>query len=116
MPPSSPSLFELLFKFPSAAFARGDLELGVSRTAVLPLLLGAAAVVLLAGATYARTGAKASRVDRGVLAGMRAAAVALLLFCLLRPVLVVSAAVPRRNTVAILVDDSRSMQIGRAHV
>jgi len=112
MPPSSPSLFELLFKFPSAAFARGDLELGVSRTMAIPLLLGAVAVVLLAAATYARTGSKASRADRAVLAGMRGVAVALLLFCLLRPVLVVSAAVPRRNTVAILVDDSRSMRIG----
>src|SRR5215208_745516 len=112
MPPSSPSLFELLFKFPSAAFARGDLQLGVSRAAILPLLVAAAAVVLLAATSYARTRAKASRTDRAVLAGMRTAAVALLLFCLLRPVLVVSAAVPRRNTVVVLVDDSRSMRVG----
>jgi hypothetical protein len=34
-----------------------------------------------------------------------------LVVCLLRPVLVLSAAVPRRNTVALVIDDSRSMRV-----
>ena len=39
------------------------------------------------------------------------AALALVLFCLFRPTLVVRAAVPQQNVVAVLLDDSRSMQI-----
>jgi uncharacterized membrane protein len=36
---------------------------------------------------------------------------ALVLFCLFRPTLIVRAAVPQQNVVAVLLDDSRSMQI-----
>ncbi len=42
---------------------------------------------------------------------LRVATLALLLFCLFRPVLVVKAAVSQQNFLAVLVDDSRSMQI-----
>ena len=44
-----------------------------------------------------------------VLAGV--AALALVLFCLFRPTLVVRAAVAQQNVIAVLLDDSRSMQI-----
>src|SRR4051812_31937315 len=40
------------------------------------------------------------------------AALALVVFCLFRPTLVVKAAIPQQNVVAVLMDDSRSMQIG----
>jgi len=46
-----------------------------------------------------------------VLAGLRVALLAVVVFCLFRPVLVVKAAVPQQNFVAVLLDDSRSMQI-----
>jgi uncharacterized membrane protein len=39
------------------------------------------------------------------------AVIAVVLFCLFRPTLIVRAAVPQQNVVAILLDDSRSMQI-----
>ena len=39
------------------------------------------------------------------------AALAVVLFCLCRPTLVVRAAVPQQNVVAVLLDDSKSMQI-----
>src|SRR5690349_7492608 len=42
---------------------------------------------------------------------MRALALAVLAFCLARPVVRVSEAVAQRNVLGILVDDSRSMQI-----
>ena len=42
---------------------------------------------------------------------LRMAALALVLFCLFRPTLIVRAAVPQQNVVAVLLDDSRSMQI-----
>ena len=49
--------------------------------------------------------------DRIVLTALRMAALALVVFCLFRPTLVVKAAIPQQNVVAVLLDDSRSMQI-----
>jgi len=46
-----------------------------------------------------------------VLAGLRLAALAVIVFCLLRPALILKAAVPQQNFLGILIDDSRSMQI-----
>ena len=52
-----------------------------------------------------------SRVDRLVLATIRAAAVALVLACLMGPTVVVASAVAQRNVLAVVLDDSRSMRL-----
>src|SRR5262249_26224861 len=49
--------------------------------------------------------------DRWVLGSLRIAALAVLVICLFRPMLLLSAAVDQRNYVGVLVDDSRSMRI-----
>ena len=49
-----------------------------------------------------------------VLLATRLTLIALIAFCLLRPVLVVKAAIPQQNFLAVLIDDSRSMQIADA--
>ena len=49
--------------------------------------------------------------QRMALALLRVVALAILLFCIFRPVLVVKAAVSQQNVVGILIDDSRSMQL-----
>ena len=46
-----------------------------------------------------------------VLAVVRLAAFAVLAFCLMRPVLVLSSVVPQQNFLGVLIDDSRSMRI-----
>ena len=46
-----------------------------------------------------------------MLVGLRLAALAVLLFCLFRPALILKAAVPQQNFLGVLVDDSRSMSI-----
>src|SRR5262245_17473757 len=62
--------------------------------------------------TYRRVRVSEGRVrDRVILTSLRVAALALLLFCLFRPTLIVRAAVDQQNVVAVLLDDSRSMQI-----
>src|SRR5262245_29510960 len=61
--------------------------------------------------TYRRLVALRGR-DRAVLLGVRLAMFAVLLFVLLRPMLLLKVAVPQQNFVGILLDDSRSMQIG----
>ena len=46
----------------------------------------------------------------GLLA-IRLALIGLIAFCLFRPILIVKAAIPQQNFLAVLIDDSRSMQI-----
>ena len=46
-----------------------------------------------------------------MLIGLRLALLALLVFCLLRPSLILRAAVPQQNFLGVLIDDSRSMTI-----
>jgi uncharacterized membrane protein len=104
------SLFRFLFKYPPLMFRQGDFTWGLSR----PLLLVVAAGIAVAVAvmlTY-RGLSTVDRVrDRVVLVGLRLAALAVLFFCLVRPTLILKAAVPQQNFIGLLVDDSRSMAI-----
>jgi uncharacterized membrane protein len=104
------SLFAALFKYRPAVFEKGELAIGAP--ASIWLIVGAGLLIAVpAVLSYARAQGKGDRRDRIVLAALRAAALALLLVCLLRPRLLVSAAVPQRNYVGILLDDSRSMRV-----
>jgi uncharacterized membrane protein len=110
MPTFLEGAFQLLFKYRPAVFAQGDLAFGVAG----PLALGLAAAALALGAailTYRRVGAHSTPRDRLVLGVLRGVALLLVLACLFRPMLLISAPVPQRNFVGVLVDDSRSMQI-----
>src|SRR5215213_2537547 len=104
------SLFEFLFKYRPVVFEKGDFAFG-SPTSVIVLLLAGALIGVPAVLTYAAVRGKSTRRDRWVLGGLRAAAIVLLVLCLFRPVLLLSAALPQRNYVGVLIDDSRSMQI-----
>ena len=110
MSTSLESAFQLLFKYRPAMFAEGDLAFGVAG----PLALAIAAVAAagaIAIATYWRVTATSTLRDRMVLGALRSAALLLVLFCLFRPMLLLSAPVPQKNFVGVLIDDSRSMQI-----
>ena len=104
------AVFRFLFKYPPLVFEQGDFTWGLSR----PLLLAvsvAAAFALAALLTYRRAAEEGSLRDRIILIGLRVAVVAVLLFCLVRPTLILKASVPQQNFVGVLVDDSRSMTI-----
>jgi uncharacterized membrane protein len=103
-------LFRFLFKYPPLMFQQGDFTWGLSRP-VLLAVAAAAALAALALLTYRGVAATERRRDRVVLVGLRLAALAVLLFCLFRPALVLKAAVPQQNFLGVLVDDSRSMSI-----
>ncbi|HKW08734.1 MAG TPA: hypothetical protein VJO33_00055 [Gemmatimonadaceae bacterium] len=105
------SLFAFLFKYRPAVFEKGDFALG-SPTSVIVLLVAGALVGVPAILTYAAVRGKSTRRDRWILGTLRGAAILLLMFCLFRPMLLLSAAVPQRNYVGVLIDDSKSMQIG----
>lgn len=103
-------LFRLLFKYPPLMFQQGDFTWGLSRP-VLLAVAAAAAIAVLALLTYRGVAATERARDRVVLVGLRLAALAVLLFCLFRPALILKAAVPQQNFLGVLVDDSRSMSI-----
>lgn len=100
-------LFEFLFKYSPRVFERGEL---VWQGSVPLVALGLAVATGVAILSYRRAGRAGTRARLG-LAALRVAVLALLGACLLRPGLLVSTSVPRQNAIAILVDDSRSMQI-----
>lgn len=102
-------LFAFLFKYRPAAFESGVLAFEPPGPWWLVVLAGVAAAALAAW-LYARAGKLPIR-DRVVLSLLRGGALALLVLCLAGPVLLVATAVPRRNVVAVLIDDSRSMTI-----
>jgi uncharacterized membrane protein len=103
-------LIELLFKYRPAVFEHGHFVLGASGAARgLAIALGIAAIVVVASYTRARV--RGTERDRVILGAMRALILALLLLALLDPALLVASAVPQRNVVGVLVDDSRSMQV-----
>jgi hypothetical protein len=103
-------IFEFLFKYRPAEFAKGDLAFGAPAS-VIALLLLVAAAGIPAVLSYGTVRGKSTRRDRWVLGALRAASLLVLVTCLFRPMLLLSAAVPQRNYVGVLIDDSRSMRI-----
>jgi hypothetical protein len=104
------SRFAFLFKYRPAVFEKGDFAFG-SPTSVIVLLIAGALIGIPAILTYAAVRGKSTRRDRLILGALRGTAILLVVFCLFRPMLLLSAAVPQRNYVGVLIDDSRSMQI-----
>jgi uncharacterized membrane protein len=102
--------FRFFFKYPLLVFQQGDVVLGASRP-TLVIVLAVAAVAAATLMTYRSIVSDGSPRDKGLLIGLRLALVAVLFFCLVRPVLVLKAAVPQQNFLGVLVDDSRSMLI-----
>src|SRR5712692_6802383 len=91
-------------------FQQGDFTWGLSRP-VLRVVAAVTAIAVLSLLTYRGVSATDRPRDRVILVGLRLAALAVLLFCLFRPTLVLKAAVPQQNFLGVLVDDSRSMSI-----
>lgn len=102
-------MFAFLFKYRSLLFARGHIVFGTPWI-VPAAVLGAAIVVAVL--TY-RTAPVRGRRRWGLMA-LRLGALGLLALMLSRPMLVVPTVVPQQNDLAVLVDDSRSMQIADA--
>ena len=104
------ALFEFLFKFRPVVFEKGRLAFDAGPVTYAAVLIGLA-LAIVALFTYTRVRPRGGPRERLILGAMRVAVIALVIFCVLRPVLVVSEAVPQRNVVGVLVDDSRSMRI-----
>jgi uncharacterized membrane protein len=95
-----------LFKYRPLLFARGHIAFGTPWLIPAAVLLVGALAVILA---YRRSPARGRR--RAALTTLRLGALVILALMLSRPMLVVPTVVPQQNDLAVLVDDSRSMQI-----
>ncbi|UCD24028.1 MAG: hypothetical protein JSW51_13515 [Gemmatimonadota bacterium] len=110
MGPLLANVFEFLFKYRPVVFENGRFVFGAPWPVLL--LLGVGLVLLLFPLiSYLRVHGRLNRLDKAVLTGLRIAVLGLVVFCLLRPMLVVATVVPQENYLGILLDDSRSMQI-----
>jgi hypothetical protein len=104
-------VFQALFSHRLVVFQEGDFRFDVTTSSMVAAALVG---IVVAGAifTYRRVRVNEGRLrDRVILTSLRVVALGLVLFCLFRPTLVVRAAVAQQNVVAVLLDDSRSMQI-----
>src|SRR3954454_6276767 len=103
-------MFELLFKYSPAIFAKGKLVM----LSPWPLWLPIALLILASAGLFWHMHAR-----RGRLAGLRSTAIwlaqtaliAIVLFMLWHPAISVARLRPQQNVVAVLVDHSRSMGI-----
>ena len=100
--------FEWLFKYPRQAYAQGELafagDFGV-------LWWATAAVLLTLGIVFGRRVARFTMLRRASVYLLQVAAIALVLTLIAEPVLEVTRLAPGANTVAVLVDSSRSMAL-----
>ena len=104
------SVFQFLFKYRPVVFEKGSLTLAAS----WPSYLVALVLVAMAVPTilkYRTVRGKTGRRDRLILTLLRASVLAIILFCLCQPALVLSTVVPLKSFVGVLLDDSRSIQI-----
>jgi uncharacterized membrane protein len=107
-------MFQLLFKYPSAIFTKGQFVLLSSWPVWVLLLLICASAVVLAFLIRSRLREATPEVRNGrawVIWGMQSALVALLFLLLWQPAIIVAELSSQQNIIAVLVDDSQSMSI-----
>ena len=104
------SIFEFLFKYRLLLFQEGDFTFAPPWP-VLLILGGVAVITIPALLSYGAAKGDTSRWDRRMMAALRLGLVAILVFILFQPTLILTSVVPQRNFVGILIDDSQSMRI-----
>lgn len=99
-----------LFKYSGAVFSKSQFSFGARPSVLLiaALVVGLGSLVYF---LYAVPGVRLTLRWRVALIGLRAAAVLVLLFCVMRPVIVVPSVIPQSSYVPVLMDDSGSMQL-----
>ncbi len=97
-----------LFKYREALLSKGQFGFG-TRPSVFFLILLVAALGLFLYLIYASRSLRLSPGWRAGLIALRCLLIAIIIFCVMRPVVVVPSVVPQSTYVAVLVNDSASM-------
>jgi len=103
-------MFDFLFKYSPVVYEQGQWVFRAMPALIMLAILAAmitAAILLF----YRRTTMPVRPLWHVLLIILRVLAIAVVVFCLLEPVLSVSTVVPRKSSVLVLVDDSESMSI-----
>jgi uncharacterized membrane protein len=107
------SLFQFLFDYRPHVFRQAEFRFsppaGITFAAAIVI-----AALAIAFVSYRLVRTRVNWRERALLGALRLAGLALILFCIFRPVLIVRAAVSQQNVIGVLIDDSRSMQIADA--
>jgi uncharacterized membrane protein len=97
-----------LFKYKEALLSKGQFGFG-TRPSVFLLILLVAALGLFLYLIYASRTLRLSPGWRAGLIALRCLLIAVIVFCVMRPVVVIPSVVPQSTYVAVVVDDSASM-------
>src|SRR5262245_4296762 len=104
------NFIQLLFKYKWSIFARG--QFGFANFPAWWLIgIGVVGVGLLIYFLYVRPGYRINLNTRWGLIALRGSLLALIFILLMRPVVVIPSIIPKSTSVAVLADDSRSMQL-----
>lgn len=103
-------LVQFFFKHKWSTFAKGDIGFA-NRPSWLLIIILALVLGALVYFLYLRPGYRITSASKWGLIGLRAGLIALLFVMLMRPVVVVPSIIPKSTSVAILADDSRSMEL-----
>ncbi|HKQ72413.1 MAG TPA: glutamine amidotransferase [Blastocatellia bacterium] len=103
-------LIQFFFKHKWSTFAKGQLGFA-NRPSWIWIALGGLALGALIYFVYIRPGYRINSKSKFGLVALRASLLALLLILLMRPVVVVPSIIPKSTSVAVIVDDSRSMRL-----
>ena len=103
-------MFEFLFKYSPVVFAKGSIYFNYLPSLFVLLIIAAVLTVVLL-VSYRKTTLAINRALKTTLVTLKFLALLLLFLALLQPVLSVSTITPRKSSLLILADDSRSMSI-----
>ncbi|MFQ5677206.1 MAG: glutamine amidotransferase, partial [bacterium] len=106
-------MLEFLLKHSPVVFSEGDISFRLFPSLIV--LLGIVSLFgVLLWLLYRKTTLQLNQTFKGFLIGLKFLAILLLLLMLLEPVVTVSKVVPRKSSLVVLVDDSKSMSIADA--
>lgn len=103
-------MFEFLFKYSPVVFSEGKLALNY-QPSLLVLLAVLLALAVCLFALYRRTTLQINSSFKALLIALKVSALLILLFLLLEPYVTISTIMPRKSSVLVLIDDSKSMSI-----
>ncbi|HXG93348.1 MAG TPA: glutamine amidotransferase [Blastocatellia bacterium] len=103
-----------LFKYRAALFSKSQFGFG-ARPSLLMIIALVAGLALLAYYLYLTPKVRLATKWRAALIALRVGLFAIILFCIMRPIIVVPSIIPQSTYVAVMMDDSSSMMFADAN-